>query len=99
MLALWVLGSVHCKAVHGFKGIRRRGFCGREKRNKTQEDARECKIDKDSGDVGWVHKADSRFWGARDWDSSTMRFTGIRLRDPRTAVLGMSQSLSISHKG
>ena len=24
---------------------------------------------------------------------------GTRIRDPRTAVLGMSQSLSISHKG
>ena len=42
--------------------VKRQGFCGRDEKNKTQEDVRECKVDKDSGDVGWVHKADSRFW-------------------------------------
>ena len=46
--------------------VKRRGFCGRDKGNKTQEDTRECKIGKDSGDVVWVHKADSGFGDARD---------------------------------
>ena len=46
--------------------VKRQGFCGRDEKNKMQEDARECRIDKDSGDVGWVHKSDSRFGDARD---------------------------------
>ena len=32
--------------------LKRRGFCGRDEKNKTQEDARECRIDKDSDDMG-----------------------------------------------
>ena len=46
--------------------LKRRGSCGRDEWNKTQVDTRECKIGKDSGDVGWVHKADSGFGDARD---------------------------------
>ena len=46
--------------------VKRQGFCDRDEKNKTQEDTRECRIDKDSDDVGWVHKVDSRFGDTRD---------------------------------
>ena len=46
--------------------VKRQGFCGRDERSKTQGDTRECRIDKDSGDMGWVLRADSRFGDARD---------------------------------
>ena len=63
---LWFLGSAYFKAVCGFSGKRDKVSVVETTEKDTSETQGSAGQGKDCGNVGWVHKEDSKFGDVRD---------------------------------